>query len=346
MGKVQTLAVVAATVVMSASGCVCVTEEHVAARGDVTFLWSFERYGCALVPGVAQVALSIDGQTLDNGGRYLCNTAGTDGIKLLDFRPGTYSYVIQGLSNSGVVLYEASGTFGVDGNVTVHVDLKRASAALGAAAITWRFPGAEGVSAPTCAQTIGPVSAVHIRVDDDTRGQEFNCSDGDVRANPNTGGIVFPDLVAGTHTIALYARDDRGAYYYRYTGTFEVQPGMTTANELTFAWNAGSLPLRWSFSNGAAQLDCAQAGVGAVQVTVRDSAQKDSVFNDIPCTTGGVQGALLPYLPEDTYSIYISATAAGGTVYSTDFYQPPTASVVGGQFPAVTSATPIYLLAP
>ncbi|MEW6432039.1 MAG: hypothetical protein AB1730_11080 [Myxococcota bacterium] len=346
--RVRFLSMAAAAVaVMSASGCVCVTNG--ASRGDVTFLWSFNGRQCALVPNVTQVTIQIPGQTLQNGGVYPCVTQGTAGITLLNFRAGTYSYSIQGRNNAGAVLYEASGSFVVDGNVTVTVDLAPSPNAPGAAAITWRFPPSSAAQQPTCNQAEGPIVAVLIRVDGDTVGQEFNCADGDIRANPAIPGVIFPNLTVGTHTVDLAARDINNFYYYRKVSTFTVVAGGTTDNEFTFDWGVGALPMKWTFNNGVTQVDCAQAGITSVTVQLRDSAQNDlypGAGVQVPCQTGGVQGTRFPFLYPDTYRVYLQATGTGGVLYSTNFNTPPTAAVSAGQFPAIDVSTQTFVMTP
>lgn len=339
---------VAAAAVMSASGCICVTNGG-SSRGDVTFLWTFNGNACAVVPNVTQVTIQIPGQTLQNGGIYPCVTSGTAGITLLDFRAGTYSYSIQGRNNAGSVLYEASGTFVVNGNVTVNVDLSPSANAPGGAAITWRFPASSSAQQPTCAQTEGPIVAVLIRIDGDTVGQEFNCADGDIRANPAIQGVVFPSLTTGTHTIDLAARDVNNFYYYRKISTFTVVAGGTTDNEYTFEWGVGSLPMKWTFNNGTTQVDCAQAGISTVTVQLRDSQQQDLYPGSgvqVPCLSGGVQGTRFPFLYADTYQVYLQATGTGGAQYTTNFTTPPTATVTAGQFPNIDVTSQTFVLTP
>lgn len=346
--RVRFLSLAAAAVaVMSASGCVCVTGGT--SRGDVTFLWSFNGRQCALVPDVTQVTIQIPGQTLENGGIYPCVTAGTAGITLLNFRAGTYSYAIQGRNNAGAVLYEASGSFTVNGNVTVNVDLPPSSTAPGAAQFTWRFPPSSTAQQPTCGQAEGPIVSVLIRIDGDTQGQEFNCAAGDVRANPQATGVVFPNLTVGTHTIDLAARDTNNFYYYRKVSSFVVVAGGTTSNEFTFDWGVGSLPIKWTFNNGVTQVDCAQAGINTVTVQLRDSGGQDLYPGsgaDVPCAMGGVQGTRFPFLYADTYQLFIQAVGTGGVLYRSNFTTPPTAAVTAGQFPLLDVTTQTFVMTP
>lgn len=336
----------AASALMSASGCICVTNGG-AQRGNVNILWTFNGRSCALVPDVTQVSIQIPGQTLQNGGIYNCvGDNGVAGIMLEDFRPGTYSYSMQGRNSAGAVLYEANATFVVDGDITVNVDLAPSSTAPGAAQFTWRFPATATVSMPTCAQAEGPIVKVLIRVDGDTVGQEFDCSAGDIRANPAATGVVFPALTVGQHTIDLAARDQNNFYYYRKISNFTVIAGGTTDNELTFDWGVGSLPMKWTFNNAGTQVDCAAAGISQVVIQLRDSQGNDLYQGSgtpVPCTTAGVQGTRFPFLYADTYQVFLQATGTAG-LYTTNFTTPPTGSVTQGQFPDISISTQTFVM--
>jgi hypothetical protein len=337
---------VLAAAVMGGSGCILVTG---GAGGDATFLWTFNGRGCAFVPDVTQVTIQIPNQTLQNNGVYSCLTGGVAGIRLENFRAGTYSYTMQGRNSAGVVLYQASGNFVVNGDVTVNVDLSPAPNAPGAAAIAWRFPPSSLAQQPSCAQTEGPVAAVLVRIDGDPTGQEFRCVDGDIRGNPAIQGVIFPNLAAGTHTIDLAARDSAGLFYYRKIASFTVLAGSTTSNEFTFDWGVGSLPVRWTFNNGVTQLDCAQAGIATITIQVRSSQGMDlypGAGTTVPCNNAGVQGTRFPFLYADTYQLYLQGTGTGGVVYRTNFTAPPTAAVAAGQFPVIDAATQTFVLSP
>src|SRR5262249_48462279 len=113
------LSLVAATFV---SGCY-VTDRSYGNAGDVTFTWTLAGQQCAVVPQVSSVRISIPGEVIQNDGVFPCLVSNYPGIILQNFAPGSYTYTIQGLGYSGDVLYQATGTFIVDGNVTVQVDL-------------------------------------------------------------------------------------------------------------------------------------------------------------------------------------------------------------------------------
>lgn len=105
-----------------AGGCVIPT-------ADITFRWSFDgNWTCAETPEAASIRISLTGpkgpEPLGNHGLYDCSTAGVDGIALLNFGLGNYSYLIEALDSSGAVAYSASGDFALAGDKTVLVVLR------------------------------------------------------------------------------------------------------------------------------------------------------------------------------------------------------------------------------
>ncbi|MCC6335425.1 MAG: hypothetical protein IT380_15720 [Myxococcales bacterium] len=317
--------------------------------GDVTFFWTFNGQSCAMVPSVTQVTIQIPGQTLPSSGTFPCLNGGVNGIVLVGIRDGAYTYAIQGRNSAGAILYQLTGNLTVNGNVTVNADLAVAPGAPGDAQFTWRFPATATVAMPTCAQAEGPIVKVLIRIDGDAVGQEFDCSAGDVRASPTATGVIFPGLTAGNHTIDLAARDANNFYYYRKLSNFTVVAGSTTANEYTFDWGVGALPIKWTFNNGTTQVDCAQAGISTVTVQLRDSQDQDLYPGSgvqVPCLSSAVQGTRFPFLYPDTYKIYLQATGTAGVLYTTNFTTPPTGMVAAGQFPLLDSTAPTFVLIP
>jgi len=102
------------------SGCVYSDSSE---PGNVTFAWSFAGASCAQDRRIDQVLVTIPGESLDNGGYYPCSQNGYDGITLHDFAPGTYDFSLDAIDDSGYYSYRAVGTFTVDGNIIVNVDL-------------------------------------------------------------------------------------------------------------------------------------------------------------------------------------------------------------------------------
>jgi hypothetical protein len=335
------------------SGCVIGGGGGGGSRGDVTFLWRFNSASCAAVPEVTQVTIAIPGQTLSNGGVYACNSGGTDGITLLDFRPGTYTYTIEGRNNGGSVLYASSGTFIVNGSVTVQPNLAPNANAPGSIYLNWTFPPSSisGGQPASCAQTSGPISNVDVSVDG-AAPTALRCTDG--QTNP---GVLIQGLAGGTHTIKLDARDANGFYYYQKVSSFTVVAAQASQQTFTFDWYAGSLAIRWAFANSATQLTCAQAGiqrgvqlnVPTVYVNLRDS-QGNYLYAspgvEVPCQTATTQGTVFPYLPPGTYQFFAQAYGTGNVLYQTSTVAPITVSVASGQFPVIDGTTQIALMTP
>ncbi len=326
------------------SGCVIAGGGGGGSRGDVTFLWSFNSASCAAVPDVTQVTITIPGQTLANGGVYACDSGGTDGITLLNFGPGTYSYTIDGRNNGGTSLYSTTGSFVVNGNVTVHTNLGPNGNAPGSIYLTWTFPpsSVSGSLPATCAQTSGPIAAVAVSIDG-AASNDLACTDGQT-----TPGVLIQNLAAGTHSIKLDARDSNGFYYYQKVSSFTVGAGQTSQQQFSFDWYAGSLAIRWNFANNATQLTCAQAGVtGMVYLNLRDS-QGNFLYGQsgtpVPCLASGVQGTVFPYLPPGTYQFFAQAYGTGNVLYQTSTVAPPTVTVTSGQFPLIDGSTQVVLL--
>jgi hypothetical protein len=122
----------AAGALLSATSCAFVLGGQNA--GDVVFTWTFgdQLTGCAQAPCVAQVVVEIPGQVLQNSGVYACTSSGgADGVQLTSFEGGDYSYTLTAEDAQGTALYQASGTFVVDGDVTVPVILAPTDATTG-----------------------------------------------------------------------------------------------------------------------------------------------------------------------------------------------------------------------
>src|SRR5262245_6031702 len=102
------------------TGCIVTNNDD---PGDVTFLWTFSGLRCDQARDIQGVNITIPGETLANNGRFACSTAGMDGITLHDFAPGGYSFTLQAVDFQNQILFEAQGTFTIDGNRTVQIDL-------------------------------------------------------------------------------------------------------------------------------------------------------------------------------------------------------------------------------
>lgn len=311
------------------------------ASGNIIFLWNFDSLSCAQASSVQSVRITIPGQTLMNAGVFQCNNGGSDGIQLLNFAGGTYSYTIEGLSSTSQVLYGASGTVTVNGTVQKNVTLNAVNSNPPSVAVSWTFPPNSAASMPNCTQA--GVSEVAVTIDSIAFGV-VPCTQGYGSAQ-----AVFTNLTAGTHQLQLDARDTNQFTYYRSTGTFMAQTGMQTTLSATMGWAVGGLPVKWTFSNGTSQINCAQAGATTMNVNLRDSTGTlvyGTTGVDVPCSDNGVQGTNFPYLYGGAYDVFLQTYGTGSVLYRSNFATPPSVTVVNGQFPVIDSSTINVLVTP
>ncbi len=292
--------------------------------GDVTFLWTFGNIGagrCADVPEVKSIRISIPGESLHNRGVYACNTAGTDGIVLHDFVPRTYSYTLEAVSYDNRVLYQASGSFTVNGDTRVNVNLAPQGGGSSFAYVSWSFEGTTSSSNPNCDQA--GVNYVDVRVDNGEWAR-LPCEDG-----IGDKQVSSPFLAPGSHTIEFVGMNvtNSGAtpYYYR-SGTLTTQAGSPVSVSYTLR-AVGGMSLRVKLLDGSMSKTCAQAGVTGVRVNLRDRATDKLVFGEEgdarPCTD-----AALPYkyLRPGDYDVLIKGMSGSQVTYS-NLSNPPVLTV-------------------
>ena len=334
---------------MSVSGCVCVGGNNTGRSGDIIITWNFNGGGCASVPDVTSIAVTIPGQTLENGGLYGCINAGSPGIRLTNFRAGTYSYTVSGRNSAGQTLYEATGKVVVSGDVAVDVTLLPTASAKGSTRFYWGFP-------PSSTLSCNDVPRVDVWINGSVI-QTVNCWDGyagDIN-RPAGPGILVTGITPGQNALTLTAGDSFNSdvfYYFRSDRTFTVVAGAETAENTTLDFAVGSLPVKWTFSNGATQLTCEQAGVATVFVNLRDSTGQLLYANagfETPCRNGqGVQGVVFSYLYSGSYQVVVQGYGTGNVLYSTSQANPPVGTVTAGSFPVIDNpqATQVVVLTP
>ncbi len=324
---------IAIAALMSASGCICVTGPS-GQRGDITFTWTFEGRTCMQSQEIAQVVIQIPGQTLQNNGVYGCVNGGTAGIKLLDFRPGTYNYTISAQNTAGTVIFSATGRVTVNGSVAEIVDLKRTGSATGSAYVAWTLPTGTNV---TCQY----LASIDITIDGAAQPMTNACATGLYNPSVTTlQGVGFA-LPPGQHTILIDARDQAGLYYYRKAGTFTVNAAETTQQVFTLDWLVGTMALRWTFSNGLTQLNCAQAGVTEMSVTLRDA--NGDLTQTVPCSFAGLDG-YVPYVYSGTFQVFTAAYGTAGALYRSLSTSPLQVTAQAGVFPQLTTQAPQILM--
>ncbi|HEY8211837.1 MAG TPA: hypothetical protein VIG99_30355 [Myxococcaceae bacterium] len=321
------LAIPFLAVLALAQGCIIVggNDPH---RGNVTFSWTFQGQTCAQA-GVANVLITIPGETLDNGGMYPCASNGYPGIVLHNFAGGSYTYTIQGLDTGGYATYEASGSFDIDGDVPETVDLTPIGQPGSYALLTWTFPG--GVTcanADTPSQQLGGVKYVDIQIDDEGP-VRANCVDG---AIANGGQGVYSALTApGNHTVYLTGLSD-GLYPLFYgSSAITTQSGTPVANQVSLQWGVGGVVVNWTLqSSSSAAQTCLGTGNPYVYVNFVDST--NTALYPTPGDTNTCNAAPTRYF-------YLPA-GPGGTNYRID--------VTGATNTASWSPTtnPVFLVMP
>jgi len=89
----------------------------------VTMEWSLNGRSCFQNPNIQWVRITIPGETLQNNGYYPCSSNGSDGVVLYGFAPGTYRFVVDAIDYAGTPIFSGSGTFGVNGDIALSIDL-------------------------------------------------------------------------------------------------------------------------------------------------------------------------------------------------------------------------------
>jgi hypothetical protein len=323
-----------------------------AVRGDVAFTWSLAGQDCAQAHQVARVRIHIPGETLANGGLYPCTTNGVMGIVLHDFQPATYTFTIDALAANGERLYGESGSFRVNGNTPVHVDMRPVQAMVD---LTWRFPGNSQASTnPTCQQA--GVAYVEAYIDDvpqqayingqrvmmNIRGQWRDV----IPCEWGQSGTGFRVTVpgSGTRSLKLYGLGADGYTYYSFSGPLQAQAGTVAAAEYTLGWAVGGAAVSWQLWNGTRYLSCQEAGVTTMRVHFVDDsgyAPYGQAGDAQPCTAAPV---VYDYLPPGRYWVYVygyTSTEATQWLYTSG--TPPQVTVEAGRFVGPESAVGLTL---
>jgi hypothetical protein len=299
--------------------------------GDVTFLWTFDGRRCDEARDVYGVNITIPGEVLANGGKYACSTANVDGIVLQDFAPGTYSFTLEGVDFQNQILFRATGTFVINGDRRVMVDLAPVGNPSSYAYLNWTFPGNS-----SCAQA--GVASVDITLD----GQppvNFACSVG--QSSP---GLRTPSLAPGTHPIDFVALDSSNRPLYYFRGTLVTQAYNPVS--ATYSLTAGGASISWRFSDGSTTFDCnALDPTGNLQVGLnfQDTATGEWVYG----TQGdfhrcGDKPIVYTHLRPGTYKVSLYARTSSNVEYRSN-PSIPSIQVQPNVFPGPNSALEVTL---
>lgn len=302
--------------------------------GNVQFTWSFVGLTCSDVPEVRSVAIQIDGEVLQNDGIFPCSSNGYPGILLHDFAPGTYSFTVNAIDYGNRPIYAAAGTFTIDGDVRVAVDLTPVGGGSSYAFLTWRFPASVDSPSPSCAQA--GITFVDVTIDAST--QRYDCLGGTTDVGVQTGF-----LPPGRHAIRLNGLTSNGYPIYQVASLLTTYAGRPVSATYLFGWAVGGVALQWQLLNGITPQTCAQAGVQTVYIDFQNSAG-----NFVYGPNGDPQpcdGAPISYnfLQPDNYRIFLRGVGPSGVAYLSSTQNPPRITVVAGQFASPAQALTVNL---
>lgn len=307
--------------------------------GDVTFRWSFGGLRCSEDRAVMGVNVTVPGERLANDGRYNCQANGFDGIILHDFAPGTYQFRLEGVGYGNELLYEARGTFTVDGNVTVNVDLTPMGSPTSFAYLNWLFPPNVYSANPNCSQA--GIAFVEVRIDDGEWGR-FDCREG------NGGNqIQTLYLAPGYHDVELVALDANGLPWYHFMGEINTLAGRPTSHTAQL-WVIGGASVRWELrTRYGTRLTCYDAGVARVGINFRNYDTGELVYGDTgdwhDCVDGPTETPIVyEFLRPGRYVVEMYARAFDGREYASP-NNSPIIDVVAHVFPEAKAALPVSL---
>lgn len=328
-----------------ASGCVVHHHDnnYYANPGDVTLTWTFGGHTCQQTPDVASVTVDIPGQVLQPN-TFACLTNGYPGITLTNFAPGSYQFTVTAYDSQGTPLYTQSGTFAVDGNVTVPADLQPTGNANSYAYVSWAFaaPSRNPQSAPTCGNSSGgDIPAVRLNIDGTV--SYYNCTDGLGAAAVQTGY-----LASGQHSIEIAAvlpgATPASDYVFAVaSSTLNTIAGSPNAQSFTMSWVVGGTAVSWRFNNGAP--DCTSAGVSYIRVNFYDQATGTYLYPDgdtFGCSNGS-NVALYNALVPGQFQVTVDALSSSGSVVYANASPLPVATIQAGAFASVSDAIPTTL---
>lgn len=272
--------------------------------GNVSFLWTFAGARCDQARDVYGVNITIPGEQLLNNGKYACSTGGVDGITLHDFVPGTYSYTLQAVNFNNQIIFEASGTFTINGNQRVMVDLVPTGAPASYANLNWRFPGNA-----SCSQA--GVASVDVTIDDQSK--TFDCALGQT-----VQGVQSPYLAPGPHFIEFIARASNGQPLYYFNGDLVTQ-AYNSISATYDLYAVGGVAISWKFSDGSVTFDCNAVDPGntmQVGVNFQDTTTGQWVYGAIGdwhlCSSKPI---LYSFLKPGTYKVSLYAKTANNVEY-------------------------------
>lgn len=325
------------------SGCIVHSNNnnYYGANGNVTFSWTFAGRTCNQATDVASVTVDIAGQ-VSQPNTFNCLTNNYPGITLTNFDGGQYSFTVTAYDSQGTPLYSQSGTFVVDGDVTVPVDLAPTSNANSYAFLSWTFGAAQNPrNAPVCGNAQGgDIPTMKITIDGVS--QDYNCIDG-----LGAAAVQTDYLSAGTHSVVLDAvlpaSDPANDFVFaEAVGTLVTTAGAPTSQSFTLNWEVGGAAVNWTFYDGATQYPtCAAAGVTTIRVNFYDPSTQSYVYGSqgdvFPCPADNGNVVLYQSLPAGSFQVVVDAYNDNGSIVYSNTADIPTANIQSGVF--VTAAS-------
>lgn len=310
--------------------------------GNVNFTWSLAGRTCAENTHIAEIRITIPGESLDSGGIYPCAPNGTMGIILHDFRGGTYTYRIQAVDHMGTARYEASGTFRVDGTVAVHVELQGNQ---GLADFYWSFPESGLNQNPTCEQA--GVAYVQLLLDGvpvevEVNGQVLmlDFASGPEPVIPCHFGTSAEGFRVqlphdGVHQVAVHGMDEYGYTYYSAYSTISAWSGGVAVWDEMLPWAVGTAAVDWDLIVSGVERACEDVGVVQVSVNFADEygVLYGEYIEDGPLFRCDEYGMYNEFLPAGDLAVYVAGfNAAGALTFLSDEENPPVVTVEAGWF--------------
>ncbi|MBN1203880.1 MAG: hypothetical protein JXB05_03015 [Myxococcaceae bacterium] len=288
------------------TGCIIVDDNRPppppSTPGDVTFLWTFAGLRCNEARDVYGVNITIPGEQLHNNGQYPCSANDVDGITLHDFAPGSYSYTLEAVDFRNQVLFEASGTFVINGDRTVTVDLMPTGDPASYAYLNWTFPGGRSCAA-------AGVTTVDVTIDEVSK--TFNCADGQLAS-----GVQSPLLAPGEHFIEFIARTASGQPLYYFNGDL-VTKAYDPVSATYGLYAVGGASISWKFFDGSVLFDCNQMEPNLqIGVNFQDTITGAWVYGVVgDWHTCSDKPILYSYLRPGTYKVSLYAKTSNGVEY-------------------------------
>lgn len=282
-----------------------------AQAGNVTFTWTFNNGQTCASAGVTSVAINIDGETLQNNGVYNCLTDNYPGIQLNNFRARTYTFSIVGYNALNQARYETAGTFTVNGDISLTVDLDPVVASTGYAYLQWTFPPNSASNNPSCSQA--GVTSIYISIDGAAE-YSVACTSG-WNTNP---GVQTAALTIGTHTIDLTATDSTGYAYYSKRSTVSVTAA-SAIHSYALDWAVGGAAVAWTLVDGSFTRTCSFAGITNVKVNFQDTTTGALLYGSAGDTQSCSAGSVVyDFLTPGRYKVIIEGTTGGGVLYTSN----------------------------